>query len=722
MASNSEPAPDAQESARNQTLERCLEVLHDAKNDSEQFAALLLVTKTVRASDIDAKTRRRIFNAVGFTFPHRLLVSQETPTGCSQHVYRSLGLTLLACFCTDPDLAGHPQVLNKIQLLNETIVSDCEANDVPLTSMIDDAYQCLNGILATSKGPTQMVSNGTLPCLSRVYLHHSYGWHQALDLLARLLTTAGAKCWKKCKSDLVKVLSRLSRDFQKAEDMSKFKLCEILPRFLPPSPLLMESSWGVECQRSIYQGLARILSSKLDESRRNPALQLAGCLVSDYNADWILAESRLKNSKFLALLVNLACVEVRLCLEEPDPGYADSRQNLITACYAAMELGIQECTREESLLTEAQKLQLIAILQEACGAIMYYLNQVGWQRMEDPFIFASVRILSAWLAEETSALKEEVCELLPFLIQYSRTRFQLGAACRDLPRQVAELALCSSSWGSLWPGDALRFLLPALCHLTAEERPRRILIAEGAPALLLEYFQHLWDTFASDEHSSEEVSLQTACGIFLNLVVTAPDLVRQEHCFSSLMTLLLTSLPTLLQKKEHLVLAANVATLGLMMARLLASSQDLGDAAVMKEFFRASILFLRRAHVSEMNRGSDKLTIAVSGSYKAAWGDMSELWFLGMQAFASCVPLLTWLPQEVLDSRWIQDVLELLGSVCPTSVDLELVSAFQGILKEQAEKSPACKELILSQGGAEKANLYGMAALEQCLCEESKRC
>nr|XP_033810025.1 neurochondrin [Geotrypetes seraphini]XP_033810026.1 neurochondrin [Geotrypetes seraphini] len=717
MASSAEPAPDAQESARSLTLERCLEVLRDAKNDSEQFAALLLVTKAVRASDVDAKTRRRIFNAVGFTFPNRLLVSQETPAGCSEHIYRALGLTLLACFCTDPDLAGHPQVFNKIQILNETIVSDCEVNNLPLSSMIDDAYQCLNGVLATSKGPTQLVRNGTLPCLSKVYLHHSYGWHQAMDLLARLLTTAGDKCWKKCKSDLVKVLSRLSKDFQKAEDASKFKLCEILPRFLPPSPLLMES-WGVECLKSIYQGLASILSSKLSESQRNPAFQLAGCLANDYNADWILAESRVKGSKFLALLVNLTCVEVRLSLEEPDPSYADSRQELITACYAAMELGLQECTREETLLMEAQKLQLIAILQEACGAIMYYLNQVGWQRMEDPFTFASVRLLSAWLAEETSALKQEVCELLPFLIQYARTRFKLGAACRDLPRQVAKLALCSSTWGSLWPGDALRFLLPALCHLTAEERPRRILIAEGAPALLFEYFQHLWDMFALDEQSSEEVSLQTACGIFLNLVVTAPDLIRQELCFSSLMTLLLTSLPTLLQKKEHLVLTANVATLGLMMARLLSNSQDLGDAAVVKAFFRAAILFLRQAHVSEMNRGSEKLTIAVSGSYKAAWGDISELWFLGMQAFASCVPLLTWLPQEVLESRWIQDILELLGSVSPASVDLELVSAFQGILKEQAEKSPACKELILSQGGAEKSNLYGMAALEQCLSED----
>ncbi|XP_029427876.1 neurochondrin [Rhinatrema bivittatum] len=719
MASSDECAPDAQETAKSPALERCLEVLRDAKNDSEQFAALLLVTKAVRASDVDAKTRRRIFSAVGFTFPNRLLVSREIPDGCPEHVFQALGVTLLACFCTDPELAGHPQVLNKIQILGEILVSSCDPNDVPLTSMIDDAYQCLNGILATPKGPRQMLCNETLPCLCKVYLNRKYGWHQALDLLARLLTTIAAKCWKKCRADLVAVLSMLSKDFQEAEDVSKFRLCEILPRFLPPSPLLVEASWGVACLRSIYQGLARILSSKLSESQRNPALHLAACLTSDYGADWILAENRQQGSKFLALLVNLACVEVRLSLEEPDPGYADSRQDLITACYAIMELGIQECTREESLLTEAQKLQLVAIVQEACGGLIYYLNQVGWQRMEDPFIFASVRLLSAWLAEETSALKQEVCSILPFLVRYARTRFQRGAACRDLPLRVAELALCSSSWGSQWPGDALRFLLPALCHLTAEEGPRRILVAEAAPVLLFEYFQHQWDIFSSGPPGREELSLQTACGIFLNLAVTAPDLVRQEHCFWSLMKTLMASLPTLLQKNEHLVLAANVATLGLMVARLLANSEAFGDIAAVKKFFRAAILFLCQAHVSEADPATEGLTVAVSSRYKTAWADISELWFLGMQAFATCVPLLSWLPQEVLESHWIQGMLELLGCVSPALVDLELVGAFQGILKELAEKSPACRELILAQGGIEKANLYGMAALEQCLGDES---
>lgn len=76
-----------------------------------------------------------------------------------------------------------------------------------------------------------------------------------------------------------------------------------------------------------------------------------------------------------------------------------------------------------------------------------------------------------------------------------------------------------------------RFLLPGISHLTAEDRPRQILISEGAPILLCQYFLHQWEAFASDSETvststAVESSLQTACEIFLNLIVTAPALIR----------------------------------------------------------------------------------------------------------------------------------------------------------------------------------------------------
>lgn len=324
------------------------------------------VTKAVKAGDIDAKTRRRIFDAVGFTFPNRLLTTKEAPDGCPDHVLRALGVALLACFCSDPELAAHPQVLNKIPILSTFLTARGDPDDAARRSMVDDTYQCLTAVAGTPRGPRHLIAGGTVSALCQAYLGHGYGFDQALALLVGLLAAAETQCWKEAEPDLLAVLRGLSEDFQKAEDASKFELCQLLPLFLPPTTV------PSECLRDLQAGLARILGSKLSSWQRNPALKLAARLAHACGSDWIPAGS--SGSKFLALLVNLACVEVRLALEETG---TEVKEDVVTACYALMELGIQECTRcEQSLLKEPQKVQLVSIMKEAIGAVIHYLQQV----------------------------------------------------------------------------------------------------------------------------------------------------------------------------------------------------------------------------------------------------------------------------------------------------------------------------------------------------------
>ncbi|NXU49114.1 NCDN protein, partial [Turnix velox] len=674
----------------------------------------LQVTKMLKAGELDAKTRRQIFDAIGFTFPTRLLLSQQPPAGCCPHTFRALGLTLLACFCTDPELAGHSQILNKIPTFNDVLVSLCDPEN---TSMIDDVYQCLSAILATARGPRELVTKGTVPVLCQVYLKGGYGSDHALTLLLGLLAVAEARCWQRDAPHLLAVLSKLSDDFLKAEDVTKFELCEVLLRFILSSPPLTQDSQGCECLQKLYRGLGDILGSKLGQSQRDPALKLAACLVQACGTEWIPAGRA--GSKFLALLVNLACVEVRLTLEEPDPLEVEGQKEVVASCYVLIEMGIQECLGEEKpLLEEVQKVQLMRIVEEAIGAVIFYLRQVKEEELQDPFLFASVRILGAWMAEETSSLKQEICELLPFLVDYAKKLFEEGSPAENLLQ--TELPSTESSAS---PRDALRFLLPGFCHLTAEDKPRDILISEGAPALLYEYFLHQLGVLSSQPKSSAlltnaEMSLQTMCGIFLNLVVTAPDLIRRDKTFSTLMKMLLKSLPVLLPQKDHLVLVANFTTLGLMMARILERSSVFQKAQPTKEFFRAAVYFLSQAHTIQAESGGEGMVVAVSPAYTNIWADVCELWYLGMQALASCVPLFPLLPPTILDLEWLENLSKLLTRVIPASVDLEFIAAFQGVLVELCRASPACKDTILSHHGREWANLYGMAALEQCLSEE----
>ncbi|KAG9492824.1 neurochondrin isoform X1 [Eleutherodactylus coqui] len=717
MSTGAEAATDG--SNQNLALERCLEVLRSATNDSEQFAALLLVTECARAQELDDGTRHRIFDAVGFSFLNRLLFSRTSLDGCPDYLFRSLGLTLLACFCTDPSLASHPQVINKIPILNETLNISCQDDIKNLNSMIEDAYQCLTGILATPEGAKQLVSGGTISSLCEAHVKQNHGWTNALRILTSLLTSLPDHCWKIGCNELQCLLVKLSEDFDNIDDSHKFHLAEILPVFLPPSQLLIETSWGLNCLNHMSKALHKILSNKLSISQRDPVLLLAACLSNMYGSSWIMIDGRGEKTKFLSLLVNLACVEVRMSLEDPMP--QDSRQAIVTACYTLIEMGIHECTKEGfSVLRKEQKLQLLQVMQEASAAVMYYLQQVGWERMEEPFVLASIRLLGAWLAEETSCLRQEVIQLLPFLVHYMRMWFQRAVFSRKQLKEASQMALLSSSWGAVWPGDAIRFLLPALCHLSAEEAPRKILISEGVPALLCDYYQHKWEIFSSEEGVTADrkyetqLSLQSCCGVFLNLVVTEPNLICQENCFVTLLQLLMQSLPVQLTREGQLVLVANISTLGLMMSRLLAASPVLQES-YSQDFFLAVIKFLSRCHVVSAEPDEETHRIVLRDGYAEAWADISELWFLGVQAFSACLPLLPWLPSLVLSSGWLQDLLRILDEVSPGSIDLELVTALQALLTQLAQISVPCRELIQQHGGIEKANLYGMAALEQCL-------
>ncbi|XP_051892261.1 neurochondrin isoform X2 [Pristis pectinata] len=553
MASSSEKIPGTEDEASNKTLERCLKVLQDAKNDSEQFAALLLVTKVVKAGETDAGTRRRIFDAIGFSFPNRLLVTKESPSGCPNQIFRALGMTLFACFSTNPEMVSHPQMFNKIPIFNEIVSSLMEpGSDITtFTSMIDDSYQCLQALSACSEGQRQLVTQGTVSALCRAYQNQCHGCEKALCLLVNLLNAMGNICWNTCKPELLKV-------------------------------------------------------------------------------------------------------------------------------------------KEEQL--------------------------------RDPFLFASVRVLSAWMAEETSTLKQEICEVLPFLIHYAEVLFEYPIRSDNMDSEVKELSLTDSSEAKTWSKDALRFLLPGFCHLSAEDAPRRILISHGFHVLLLRYFTQQWEVFNSWQNAplspdDAEMNLQTACGVFLNLAVTEPALIRQEECFSSLLNLLLESLQSMLCSQHYLILAANFTTLGLMISRILADTPVLQGNPASREFFRAAIHFLSKAHTTQNEEPDQKTRIVLTERYQEIWDQISELWFLGMQAFSSCIPLLPWLPQSIIESEWLNEIFDLLTQASPMTVEFDLITAFQCVLAELAKNNKSCKDSMLLKNGVEKASLYGMSILEQVLCE-----
>ena len=128
-------------------VEKCLHLIRDSRNDSEMFAALLIVVKAVKSNEVDNAARRTLFEAIGFTFINRLLITKEDTTGASQGVlFKKLAITLLACFCTDEELVKHPEMMNKVPLFVEVLQS-FTATESDQLEMFDDVLQCLEAMM-----------------------------------------------------------------------------------------------------------------------------------------------------------------------------------------------------------------------------------------------------------------------------------------------------------------------------------------------------------------------------------------------------------------------------------------------------------------------------------------------------------------------------------------------------------------------------------------------
>ncbi len=344
-------------------------------------SSCLQITRLCPASQLDKSTLRRIFEAVGLNLPARLLVTAvrgSENSGLPPHELLSLGTALLAALSTDPDMASHPQLLTTIPLLlgilangpvnqqkqaaqeqyqvgemgqspdsspntesNPANVADSagegqtstqngddgsEANRVPTCqehspssnldeAMAADCYQVLTAVCALPRGPDQLLSRGAVPALCQaVEQNQTFSHERGLALLGCLLSgKTKDKVWGKHPAELLNLLVRLSKDFCQARDQTRLDMCAQLLQFLPPVGVAVESEELKGVVARVWGVLRPTLQAKLTPRQIGPILVLSACLLDLYG--WELVGP----PKLCCLLVNRACVEVRMGLEEP-PG------------------------------------------------------------------------------------------------------------------------------------------------------------------------------------------------------------------------------------------------------------------------------------------------------------------------------------------------------------------------------------------------------------------
>ncbi|XP_051991954.1 neurochondrin-like isoform X1 [Xyrauchen texanus] len=762
---SSAPGSCGLSASQSEVLERCLHTLAHAKNDSHTLAALLLITRLCPAGQLDNVTLHRIFEAVGLNLPARLLVTAfrgSDSSGLPPEELISLGTALLAALSTDSQMAAHPQLLSTIPLilnilengpnwtdtqpqtlgeesekdspsqtmhtndggLTATIpqtnqsssldkeactdsskTSNADGPDQACTSRLDEAlahdcYQVLNAVCGLPQGKEQLLTRSVVPALCRAILKkQTLSFEKGLPLLGHLLSSnIRERAWTRHSSDLLSLLGSVSQNFSRASDHDKLAMCSQIPQFLPPPGAESENQEIMEIVANLWAPLRPLVQSKLSKEQLGPVLVLSACLLDLHGWDSV------GSPKFCCLLVNRACVEVRMGLEEP-PGteLSPQLQHTLTACYRIMEAAMEQACSQGVVpnpaqlqtaitgLSLKQSRQILGVLEEAFSAVIYYLKQADQSHHDDPFLFATFRSLCAWLAEETSCLKEDVIGLLPFLIGYAKYHFMGGRIGKGLADWMSNMSINNSSQDGTWPSEAaLRYLLPALCHLSAEDGPRNVLLSLDTPSLLVDFLSKGWGSTKgqSQKKGTGDPSMETTCSALLNFVITEPERVRSDPCFVALETMLSEALPVLIHKPRLLVLAANYCTLGLMIGRLKPASSDPVEPG-QRRFFSSALSFL----LSAMQAGQASNPARISALWEEHWEEAGELWRLSLQALGGCVRAQPWITSLIREEVWLQSIFTLLGSSGKLP-DQQSQDALEEVLCAIAKQSPVCRHDI----------------------------
>ena len=126
-------------------------------------------------------------------------------------------------------------------------------------------------------------------------------------------------------------------------------------------------------------------------------------------------------------------------------------------------------SKRDAFITEESLLQLHTTLMEGFAALINFfkthqqiLNEPSQMTQKD-YLISAVRVLGAWLAEDSLSLNTEIYSLIPFFLR-----------------------LCEQE-----VMDVLKFLLPGFSHLVTDEKPRDILLKNGFLVVLLKYIRDL---------------------------------------------------------------------------------------------------------------------------------------------------------------------------------------------------------------------------------------
>lgn len=678
-------------------VKKCIELIKTSKNDSQKFAALFMVTKLVKAKDCKAAAKTALFEAIGFKFLKKLLKNDNVPDDCPPGVYKSVALSILTCFCQTEEVATHKDMLENIPVFLEIVQTADEENDDSLIT-VSEAYTCLQSIANYEPGQRALLAVGAIEKMSQIYSQQSFQTDEALNLIVTLTNKFGPDVWGADPKPFHALVTRIGLDMETDHTERKFELCTILASLLFNARRDVAKTAGEEIwPESIYKGLNDILKSKIGKNQRDPALKLAGQVVQLFGIEWTLSDAD-DPKKFFLLLLQLAAVEVRMQMDERSFKQTMANADLITSCFLILESSINYMTNDQLDLEQKEKQLVYSALKGAFNAVMGVLTRLDKDKAKDSlpvaekaFACAMVRVLSAWLAQETQAMRPAIYNLLPYAFQLANGTFYDAKKFHE------------SKASGPKPMNILRIMMPALCHLAVEDKARDVLFKLKQEEVLFDALEFYFsiahykrppipraerlarmnepDPIPTDDQLEDMKDARAAiislCNIFMNLTVLEAKIVEDSALFDKLLTFIFENLPILKDVPENLVMHGHLAILGLLLLKQQAKNVKKNDFTICR-YIQATIRFLWDAYI--VDESNDPTALVVAMAYKENWNEMMELWFLGMQTMSSILAPIPWLSDFALESGWAEGIIETLKKVKIGTLQPNVKSAYEDFL------------------------------------------
>jgi hypothetical protein len=452
--------------------------------------------------------------------------------------------------------------------------------------------------------------------------------------------------------DITNILPLLSKVFRSNRTLLQFQILDtliLLLSFIGPFIASITSQQWVE---DIRQGLFTILSSKISEKQRNPAISLSSIMLEYLGEQWAMGEEGTPGSggKFIELLIHFITIEIKVALEDPQPSkYLDT----LSTSYWILEkfvIFLSHGEEDSNNLRLWKNLSADALYRTnqnflaAFGCILEYLGACRDEnKSTDPLALASVRVLGAWLAEETEGLKKETIAVLPFLLEVKDT--------------------------SPAPTDPLVFLLPGLLHLTADEEARSTIIQSNGHLRIIEFFvsnyQQLLHAFLEDKPVKfNSALLSTSLGIFLNLLCLeiSPDLTPFVQLLLPLSSVVFgIGKSTLVGDRIFVMANATLVTLSII--------RHVGEETLVK------IL----NGVDNLHKVNEGIVLFFLHTKTSIPEDTLELWYLAINALVQSMTTIPTLHKAVVSSGIATS---LINSLSTSSLPVEDINKLSSALKD----------------------------------------